>query len=309
MEKDEGLEKVIEAFGVETTCDLRCEACDRYFSCQLPEKLERIDTIRMKRARNTMAQIKHKIAVLAGKGGVGKSMTTAVLAQGLAARGRKVVVLDQDFDGPCMHRMLGAHNKYLTMGEKGIVPADLGNNLKLISLGLVIQEEEVLSWFHKMRRDATEELLSHVDYGEADYLMVDLPPGTSSDAVNIMQYIPDLSGAIVVTVPARVSQLVAKKATLLCQQAGLNVLGVVENMSGYVCKGCGKRWDILQAGGGELLAKETNIRLLGKIPLDTRVSVSNDTGESYFLKYPDSEAAKAVGNILDTVEQLVGWKG
>ncbi len=302
------MERVIEKFAIEESCDLRCESCDKYFRCKLPERRDRIDTIRMRRARDMMGKMKHKIAVLAGKGGVGKSMTTGVLAQGLALKGNKVAVLDQDFDGPCMHRMLGAVGKPLIMGEKGIIPAEVFMGIKLISLGLIIQDEEVLTWFHKMRRDATEELLCHVEYGEQDYLLVDLPPGTSSDAVNIMQYIPDLDGAIVVTIPSLVSQIVAKRATIMCQQAGIRVLGVIENMSGYVCTNCGKKWDILQSGGGELLSRETGVPFLGSIPLDIRVSVSNDNGACFFTEYPESEVAKAALRIVSKVEEMVTRK-
>ncbi len=304
---EKGLEKTIQAFQVDQSCDLRCEKCEKYFSCSLPEKTERIDSLRMRAARETMGKIKHKIAVLAGKGGVGKSMTTAVLAVGLAMRKRKVGMLDQDFDGPCIHRMMGVVGKPLTMRDEGIIPVEGPLGIKIVSLGNVIKEDEVLTWFHKMRRDATEELLCHVHYGELDYLLVDLPPGTSSDSVNIMQYIPDLAGAIVVTIPAKVSQIIAKKSARLCQQAGITVLGCVENMSGYICPQCGRKYDILQSGGGELLSKECNIPLLGKIPLDSRVSSANDEGVSFIVKHPECEASKAVQAILDKVEDMVGW--
>jgi len=301
------MEKTIQSFQVDQSCDLRCEKCEKYFRCSLPEKVERIDSLRMRAAREVMKGIKHKIAVLAGKGGVGKSMVTAVLATGLAMRGRRVCILDQDFDGPCIHRMMGVVGKPLIMGDEGIIPVEGALGIKVISLGNVIKEDEVLTWFHKMRRDATEELLCHVYYGDLDYLLIDLPPGTSSDSVNIMQYIHDMDGAIVVTIPSHVSQIIAKKATKLCQHAGIRVLGCIENMSGYICPQCGKRYDILQTGGGELLSKECDIPLLGRIPLDSRISSSSDEGISFMIKHPQSESSKAVQNILDKIEEMVGW--
>jgi ATP-binding protein involved in chromosome partitioning len=260
-----------------------------------------IESVRLGRARTAMAKIKHKIAVLAGKGGVGKSMATSVIGVALAMRGHNVCILDQDFDGPCIHKMMGVAGKPLTMGKKGIIPVEGPLRIKVISMGNVIKDDEALTWFHQMRRNATEELLCHVDYGEADYLLIDLPPGTSSDSVNIMQYVPDLDGAVVVTIPAKVSQVIAKKATKLCQQAGVRVLGVVENMSGYVCPECGKSYDILQSGGGELLADECDVPFLGKIPLDPRVSDANDSGVSFIVSHPDCESAKATLQIVDGI--------
>ena len=299
------LEKTVAHLQIDQACDLRCDRCDRYFQCNKPEKKTIIETERLKRARQAMAKIKHKIAVSAGKGGVGKSMTTCALAIGLALKGRKVGVLDHDFDGPCDHRMLGVVGKELRMTEEGIIPVEGPLGIKIVSLGNVLKEEEVLIWFHKMRRQATEEFLCHVAWGELDYLLVDLPPGTSSDAVDIMQYIPDLDGMITVTIPAKVSQVVAKKATKLAQMAQIRVLGVIENMSGYGCPQCGRIWEIFEKGGGELLAKECGVPLLGKIPMDPRVSSSNDRGAAFLLDYPDSPATKAVLEIVDKIIEMV----
>lgn len=300
-ETEEGKQREIEKLQVDLSCDLNCKTCDKYLTCRRPEKVQMIESVRLGRARTAMGKIKHKIAVLAGKGGVGKSMATAVIGMALGMRGHKVCILDQDFDGPCIHKMMGVMGKPLTMGKNGIIPVEGPLGIKVVSMGNVIKDEEVLTWFHQMRRNATEELLCHVDYKEVDYLLIDLPPGTSSDSVNIMQYVPDLDGAVVVTIPAKVSQVIAKKATRLCQQAGVRVLGIIENMSGYICPNCGKRYDILQSGGGEFLAKECNVPFLGKIPLDIRVSQSNDSGVSFLVSHPDCESTKATLQIVDKI--------
>jgi ATP-binding protein involved in chromosome partitioning len=294
---------------VDQSCDFVCESCERYFECEAEEKKLMYDRRRMDLAREAMSRIKHKIAVVGGKGGVGKSITTVNLAMALALRGRKVCILDQDFDGSCVPKMLGLLGKRLTMGEKGILPVSGPRDIKVISMGSILEDEEVLTWFHDMRRNATEEFLSHVEYGINDYLLIDMPPGTSSDSVNMMQYIPDLDGAIVVTIPSEVSQGVAKKAILLCKKAKVRILGVIENMSGFVCPHCGQPTDILLSGGGAKLAQEMEVPFLGKIPLDARLARASDNGTPYASAYPDSEAAKALEKMVDKIEEAIGWAG
>jgi ATP-binding protein involved in chromosome partitioning len=262
----------------------------------------------MQRAREIMSRIKHKIAVVGGKGGVGKSITTSNLAMALALKGRKVSILDQDFDGATIPKMFGVLGKKLTLSDEGIIPVQSHMGIEIISMGSILKDDDVLTWFHDMRRNATEEFLSHVKYGDRDYLLIDLPPGTSSDSVNMMQYIPDLDGAVIVTIPSEVSQNVAMKATLLCFRAKVKVFGVIENMSGFICPHCGQQTDVLRRGGGEKLAKNLGIRFFGSIPLDPRLSLSSDEGKPYVLSYPDSSASKAMKAVADAIEEEVGWK-
>lgn len=302
-------EREILAINVDLSCDQHCEDCEKFFDCDNPEKEKMFNRRRMQRARQLMSKIKYKIAVVGGKGGVGKSITTANIAMALAMRGRKVSVLDQDFDGPCIPKMLGVTGKRLCLSDSGIVPVEGHLGIQVVSMGLILQDEDVLTWFHDMRRNATEEFISHVDYGDRDYLLIDLPPGTSSDTVNMMQYIPDLAGAVVVTIPSEVSQNVAKKATLLCQKAKVKVFGIIENMSGFVCPDCGKEVNILQRGGGEKLAQEMALPFLGRIPLDPRLSQCSDEGTPFVMAYPDSPATKAMMSIVDQVEASLGWNG
>lgn len=290
-------------------CDERCESCERFFKCKSPIKLKIFDRRRMSRARERMANIKHKLAVCAGKGGVGKSLVTANMAAALALRGRKVSILDQDLDGSCMPRMMGVLDKKLIMERQGIKPVEGLLGIQIVAMANILAEDDTNTWFHELRRNATEEFLAHVQYGERDYLLIDLPPGTSSDAVNLMQYIPDLSGMVVVTNPTSVSQVVAKRATIMAIEAGVKVIGIIENMSGYVCPKCKGVMYLLRQGGGEKLATELEVPFLGRIPLDPTISHSSDVGVPFVYSHPDSPASRILQSIVDQVEAAVGWKG
>jgi ATP-binding protein involved in chromosome partitioning len=293
------------SINVDLSCDRFCESCEKFFECENPEKEKMFIRRRMGKAKDTMSRIKYKIAVVGGKGGVGKSITTVNLSTALAMRGRKVSILDQDFDGATVPKMLGVMDKRLTLSDEGIIPVEGTLGIQVISTGNILRDDEVLTWFHDMRRNATEEFLSHVVYGERDYLLIDLPPGTSSDSVNMMEYIPDLTGAVIVTVPSEVSQNVAKKASLLCRKAKVKIFGVIENMGGFVCPECGSTVNILRYGGGEKLAKELDVPFLGRIPLDPRLSICSDEGKPFVLAHPESPASKEVMKIAETLENMV----
>jgi len=295
------------AMNVDMTCDQNCLSCERFFDCDNPVKEKVYDRSRMARVRTRMANIRHKIAVIAGKGGVGKSLCAANIAAELAKRGRKVGLLDNDYDGPCIPKMFGVRNKRLVMTKEGIRPVEGHLGVKVISMGLITPEEDSLTWYHELRRNATEEFFGHVNFGELDYLILDLPPGTSSDAINMMLYLPDLDGVVPVTMPMKISQIVVKKAILLTQKAKFKVLGVIENMSGFACPKCGDEFDILLGGGGEMLAQETNVPFLGKIPIDPVLSQASDEGMPFVLSHPESPSTKAMQRIVDQLEESVGW--
>ena len=257
-------------------------------------------------ARKVMAKIKRKVLVIGGKGGVGKSLVTANLATALAMRGRKVSVLDQAFDAPVTCKMLGFTGKRFRVSKEGLIPAEGLLGIQLVSMGLVLEEDEVLTWFHEMKRNATEEFLTHVVYGERDYLIVDVPAGTSSDTVNALEYIPDLDGVVCVTVPSEVSQGVLRRAIMLCRKTQAKIIGVIENMSGFKCPACGYYEDVLQKGGGEKLAREEGIPFLGRIPLDPRIAEASDSGVPFVYKYPDIEASKVMQQVAEAVEKTLG---
>ncbi len=299
-------EKEVLKINIMMKCDYKCEDCEKFFECNDPMKEKMFRRRRMVGAIKKMRGIKHKIAISAGKGGVGKSLLSTNLATAFAMMGRKVTILDQDLDGSTIPKMLGIQGKEaLRYGSKGLIPATdhLGLGMQIVSLGL-IYPDEVITLFHQMRRGITEEFVANVDYGERDWLVVDLPPGTSSDACNLLQYIPDLDGTIVITVSPKVAQLAARKATLLAAKAGSRVLGIVENMSGYLCE-CGTVLNLLLEGGGESLAKELGVPFLGKIPLDAEISGTGDEGIPYVYKHPDSPISKRIMEIAEKVEEMV----
>jgi len=295
-------EQRIEHFNVDLGCDLDCANCEKYLECNAPEKIPSYERKRMQKAREAMGKIKKKVLVIGGKGGVGKSLVTANLAGALAMRKKNVTVLDQSFDAPVVCHMLGFSGKKLTVDKDGIVPAKGLLGIQMVSMGLILEEDEVLTWFHEMKRNATEEFLCHVNYGERDYLIVDVPAGTSSDTVNLLQYVPNLDGIVVVTVPSEVSQAVAMRAIMLCNKVGTTVFGVIENMRGFNCPGCGNKVNILQTGGGERLATKMNVPFIGAIPLDPRVSESSDKGVPFIIKYPDIEASRVINDMADRIE-------
>jgi ATP-binding protein involved in chromosome partitioning len=290
---------------VDNSCDFVCEACSRDFGCTLPEKVDINDRGRMDIAAQKMAQIKYKIAVLSGKGGVGKTTTSTNLAVSLQDRGSTVCILDSDFDSPSVPRMMGVKDVKLRAGRGGIIPVETAYGVKAMSVGFIIEDAEVVTWFHDMRRAATEEFCSNVAYGALDYLIVDLPAGTGTETVSVMQYITDLKGAVIVTMASEVAQATARRAATLCRDAGVTILGVVENMSGHVCPECGYNEDVLRSGAGERLADDLGVKFLGRVPLHHTVAKGSDEGAPFVRSAPDSEAARAFKTLVDNFEASV----
>lgn len=298
----------ITELNVDMSCSGRCDGCEKYFRCSLPQKDELLMRSRMENARQNLAGIKHKIISIGGKGGVGKTLIAANLAAAFALMGRRVSVLDQVFDGPCIPRMLGVEGEGLGWSAEGFIPIESPMGIQVVSMGCILAEDEVVTWFHEMKRNATEELLTQVVYGERDYLIIDVPAGTSSDTVNVIQYIPDMDGATIVTVPSEVSQAVAYKAIVLLKEAKVPIFGIFENMGTYTCPGCGEEVDLVQSGGGKRLAEKTGVPFLGSIPVDSRVAECADQGEPVVARYPDSEPARVIKAAAERIERRI-WRG
>lgn len=290
---------------VDNSCDFVCEACSRYFGCTLPERVEMEDRGRMDIAAEKMSKIKNKIVVLSGKGGVGKTTSSTNLAVSLQKKGNKVCILDADFDSPSVPRMMGVKDTAVRAGRNGIIPVETPYGVTAMSVGFIIDDAEVVTWFHEMRRAATEEFCANVEYGELDYLIVDLPAGTGTEAVSVMQFIKEIDGAIIVTMASDVSQASARRAGTLCMDAGVPIVGVIENMSGYVCPSCGEGADVLRMGAGETLATELDVPFLGRVPLHKAVADGSDEGKPFVISAPESEAAKVFETVTLNMEESV----
>ncbi len=280
-----------------------CENCAKYFNCNDPRRKDIYKKGRMIKAQSNLERIRYKIGILSGKGGVGKSTVTVNLAEILANEGERVSIIDSDFDAPCIPKIMGLNDKKLKIEKNGIIPVTGPLNIKVVSMGFMLDEGEVITWFHESMRNALEEFLSHVIWGELDYLLIDLPPGTGSATLNLMQYIRDLDGVVVVTIPSDVSQGVAKRAITQCLQAGVRILGVVENMSGFVCPTCQREVNILKIGGGEKLAKELGVPFLGNIPLDPIICNASDEGTPMVVKYPESLVVERYKEIVKNLKE------
>ncbi len=252
-------------------------------------------------AVRNMEDIKYKIAILSGKGGVGKTTVSTNLAVSLQLKGSTVTILDSDFDSPSVPRMLGVKDVKLRAGRNGIIPVETQYGVRAMSVGFIIEDAEVITWFHDMRRAATEEFTANVAYGEQDFLIVDLPAGTGTETVSVMQYIRDMTGAIIVTMASDVAQATARRAATLCRDAGVQILGVIENMSGYVCPNCGFTSAVLRSGAGESLAEELGVPFLGKVPLHPAVAKGSDDGKPFVISAPESEAAIAFKAIVENL--------
>ena len=261
-----------------------------------------------RRLRASMSKIAHKIIVLSGKGGVGKSTVTANLGIALARRGHagRVGILDADITGPSIPKMLGVRGQKLDVGLPGVFPVIGPLNTRIVSMDFLLPSDETpVIWRGPLKSMAIRQFLAEVVWGDLDFLLVDLPPGTGDEALTVMQSIPNIGGVVIVTIPSEVSQVVVKKAVTFTRQLGAPVLGIVENMSGFVCPKCGGETSIFKTGGGQKIAEELGVRFLGRIPLDPRICEDSDDGTPFILRHRDSPAATAFIEIVEKINGLV----
>lgn len=259
-----------------------------------------------------MGRIKHKILVLSGKGGVGKSTVAASLSASLAAHGYKVGLLDVDIHGPSIPQLLGVEASAAQLvspagGSTLLKPVHCGANLRVMSVGFLLEDRDAaVIWRGPMKYSLIKQFLKDVDWGDLDYLIVDSPPGTGDEPLSVVQLLENATGAVVVTTPQELAISDVRRCVTFCRQLTLPVLGVVENMSGFVCPACGERIDIFKAGGGERMADEMDIPFLGRIPIEPRLVDAGDSGTSFLEKFFGTETANAlesmVGTVLETTE-------
>ena len=244
--------------------------------------------------------VRNIIAVAAGKGGVGKSTVTTNLAAALAATGASVGVLDADVYGPSIPQMLGQPEK-MAVTETGnkIIPA-VHFGMKVISIGFFIERGGAVIWRGPMVHKLLQQFVEDVDWGELDYLLVDLPPGTGDAQLSLSQLLP-ITGAVMVTTPQEVSIIDVEKALGMWKRVEVPVLGIVENMSGFICPSCGHHEEIFLSGGGRKLAEREGFPFLGEIPLQGAVSRGGDAGKPVVIADPGSQVARIFHGIAGTV--------
>jgi ATP-binding protein involved in chromosome partitioning len=249
---------------------------------------------RQAKVNDAMAKVRHKIAVMSGKGGVGKSTVAANLSLSLQSKGQRVGLLDADIHGPTIPKMLGIENVKLGVMDGGIAPAVVPSGLKVVSMGFLLQDRDTpVIWRGPMKMGAISQFLGEVAWGELDFLVVDLPPGTGDEPLSIAQLIPAMDGSLIVTTPQEVALTSVRKCINFSKTLGIPVLGIIENMSGFVCPHCGKKIEVFGSGGGEAAAKELSVPFLGRIPLEPEIVRSGESGTPFVLNEEKSPSVVA----------------
>jgi len=249
-----------------------------------------------------LAGVKHTLAVMSGKGGVGKTTIAVNLALALSRSGHSVGLLDADIHGPNVPKMLGMESERLDGDENGILPAVIGN-VKVFSMGFLLQNSDTpVIWRGPMKMGALRQFLGEVRWGDLDYLIIDLPPGTGDEPLSIAQLLPDNDGAVIVTTPQDVALLDSRKSITFARTLGMPVIGVVENMSGFTCPHCGEHTDLFKSGGGEDAAREMGVPFLGRIPFDPQVVEAEDSGRTIDLLEGGSSAVGPINEVVKNIK-------
>ncbi len=264
-----------------------------------------------KKLRTRMNKIKHKIAVISGKGGVGKSTVTVNLAVAFAMHGHanRVGILDADIHGPSVPKIMGLTGQRLQTGPPGIFPALGSSGIKVVSMDFLLPDENApVIWRGPLKMAAIRQFLSDIVWGDLDILLIDLPPGTGDEPLSVAQLLPEMDGVVIVTIPSEVSQIVVKKAVTFARKLGMPIIGILENMSGFICPKCGAKVDIFRSGGGKKISEELGVPFLGSIPIDQKVCEDSDKGVPFIIEHSDSPASKTFMEIVKKIEEFLKSK-
>ena len=255
--------------------------------------------------RKSMEKVKHKIMVMSGKGGVGKTTVAVNLAFALGMQGLDVGLMDADIHGPDVPKMLGIEDKRPEVVEGKVNPVLATPRLRTISIAYFLPERDAaVIWRGPLKMHAIRQFLSDVNWGSLDYLVIDLPPGTGDEPLSVAQLIKNVDGAVIVTTPQEMSLLDVRKAVKFSQVVGVPVIGIIENMSGMVCPYCGKEIQIFKKGGGERAAREMGVPFLGSVPFDPRVVEDADEGVPFILRR-ESKVREAFEHIVNKIRNSV----
>lgn len=252
--------------------------------------------------RATLSRITRKLMVMSGKGGVGKSSVSVNLATALATKGFHVGLMDVDIHGPDIPRMLGLHGNLMVDEARRIIPARYSPKLSVVSIeSLMPDKDAAIIWRGPAKHGIIRQFIGDVDWGPLDYLIIDAPPGTGDEPLTVAQLIRD-ARAVIVTTPQEVALADVRKSIRFCRQVHMEILGLVENMSGFICPSCGETLDIFGTGGGERTAQQEGVPFLGRIPLDPALVTFGDRGSSILAEAPASPVTRAFKDLADEVE-------
>lgn len=269
--------------------------------------------------RLRLDRIKHKVSLMSGKGGVGKSSITANLAACLTSRGFKVGILDADLNGPSIAKLLDIpHDRKLSIAKEGVQPGEGTMGIKIMSMDMLLPNPDspvmwtdepgaTAVWVSTMESTALRELIADTIWGDLDYLLIDMPPG--SDRIdNLISLIPELKGVVEITIPSPLSQHIVSKSITKNTQMGVPIIGLIENMASYVCPHCDKEGQLFEGEDVQELSRTKGIPFLGKIPFDTRVGRQTESGKLFYQEFPDSIAGKAISKVVDNIQTFIEKK-
>ncbi len=280
-----------------------CQGADCAAKATCPE--ENMDACpEQQKLDDRMRLIRHKVIVLSGKGGVGKSTVAVNLAVALALAGKRVGLLDVDIHGPSIPKLLRLDDTKVQVEDGAILPVEQAG-LKVMSIGFLLHtRDDAVIWRGPMKMGVIRQFLQDVKWGELDYLIIDSPPGTGDEPLSVCQLVKNADGAVIVTTPQDVATTDVRRSITFCRQLNLPVLGVVENMSGFKCPKCGTVTDIFKTGGGEQMASEMKVPFLGRIPIDPAVGQACDDGKPFVDHYSRTETAQAFERIIAPILSL-----